>query len=116
MGVVTELAHIPEDAEVSLELSDPTDEDPIEWVNIHVRSTALPVFTEVVPIDEPSDHASLPTTTEREMVPHEGNLDEPLSLDEEEITVAELRQILRDKDMPVSGTKAELIARLNDAE
>jgi hypothetical protein len=50
------------------------------------------------------------------MVPHEGNLDEPLSLDEEEITVAELRQILRDKDMPVSGTKAELIARLNDAE
>jgi hypothetical protein len=37
-------------------------------------------------------------------------------LDYDELTVEELKGLLRDYDLPVSGTKAELIQRLNDAD
>lgn len=43
-----------------------------------------------------------------EAVPAEGGQDY------EELTVEELRDILRDRDLTVSGTKAELIDRLNE--
>lgn len=108
-GVETELAHIPDDASVSLEFSDPTDEDPVEWVNLHVRSASLPVFTQVQPTIPESDNTALPVTTERQMVPRDA-----LVLDPSDVTVEELKDILRDKDLPVSGTKDELIARLNE--
>lgn len=36
--------------------------------------------------------------------------------DPEELTVEELKDALRDRDLPVSGSKAELQARLDEAE
>ena len=36
-------------------------------------------------------------------------------LEPEEMTKDEIQQLLRDRDLPVSGNKEELIARLNEA-
>ncbi len=36
------------------------------------------------------------------------------SSDYEELTAEELRDILRDRDLPVNGRKSELVARLQD--
>ena len=36
-------------------------------------------------------------------------------LEFEEMTKDEIQQLLRDRDLPVSGNKEELIARLNEA-
>lgn len=108
-GVVTELAHLPDDSSVTLETTQDVDGS-VEWTNIHVRSSSLPAFAEASPISEPDDNASLPVTTERTMVPRDS-----LILDPTDVTVEELKDILRDKDLPVSGTKAELIERLNEA-
>ncbi len=109
-GIETELGHIPDDASVQLEFSDPTDDDPIEWVNVHVRSSALPVLTETRDVDEASDNEPGPMYTSREMLPRDA-----LVLDPNDVTVEQLKDILRDKDLPVSGTKQELIDRLNEA-
>jgi hypothetical protein len=131
-GVKTELGHIPADAAVQLEFSDPTDDDPIEWVNVHVRSSALPVTTETRTVDEASDNEPGPLETTREMVPREPNADEPeaelpegseeiilepgdLLLNYEDVTKAQLQDILREKDLPTSGSKQTLVERLNEA-
>jgi hypothetical protein len=120
-GIQTDLGHIPADASVQLEFSDPTDEDPIEWVNIHVRSSALPVFTEDREWDADADNTPGPVYTAREMLAREGGtaaepeeeeLDD-VTVQADEVTVEDLKDMLREKDLPVSGTKAELIARVN---
>lgn len=50
--------------------------------------------------------------TETTTVTVEGEPEEDL----DELTVKDLRDMLRDKDLPVSGTKAELIERLEEAD
>jgi uncharacterized protein YnzC (UPF0291/DUF896 family) len=108
-GIQTDLGHIPADASVQLEFSDPTDEDPIEWVNIHVRSSALPVYTEDREWDADADNTPGPMYTAREMLPRDA-----LILDPNDVTVEQLKDIARDKELPVGGTKSELIERLNE--
>jgi len=96
----------------------------VEGDEVHIRSASQPVFTETTPVDVPSETQGA-TATERVMtsvaeevvfVPMVSEPEESLSLKAEEVTVAELRQLLRDKDLPVSGTKPELLDRLNAAE
>jgi hypothetical protein len=54
--------------------------------------------------------------TQEELVDAAEDETKPVTLDYDEMTVEELKQLLRDDDLPVSGTKAELIERLNAGE
>ncbi len=126
-GVGTELGHITDGDTVTLESSDPTDEDPIEWVNIHVTSSSSPVWSETRSYDEASDMEPGPMETVRTMESAEGGpaaeaeveevTEEVLVEDDEEAsydewTVEELKDALRSRGLMVSGVKDELVARL----
>jgi hypothetical protein len=120
-GVGTELGHIQDGDSVTLESSDPTDEDPIEWVNVHVTSSSSPVWSETRDYDAASENEPGPMYTERAMEPNaeggpaaEAEKEEEVPLDE--LTVAELKDELRAEGLPVSGTKDELIERLEKAD
>jgi hypothetical protein len=106
-GTVNEIVHIGGDDSVVLETFQATDDDgaPVgpERIQIHIRSAHTPVVTEVKPVDEASE-VQAPVTTERTMAPREQDLSG--------LTVAQLRELLAERDLPTSGRKAELIERL----
>lgn len=104
-------------------------------VTVNIRSSSRPFESLFTPVDQLNDNTSGSQTTIRAMVPNEGAASAPASVQgagevtnpepslttdllvpAADITVEELKDILRDKDLKVSGTKAELIARLNEAE
>jgi hypothetical protein len=114
-GVVTELGHIQDSDTVVLETSEPTEDDPIEWVSINVRSASTPAFAETRTVDEEADNTPGPMETTREMTPREQTYVE--TDDEyEDWTVDELKEELGNRSLPVSGKKAELVQRLNAAD
>jgi len=115
-GVIAYEQHLSEGDNVTLgtEITggdENTEASPIECVCVNVRSSSMPVVAEFQPIDVASDSTPGPVTAVRTMVARG-----VLSLKADEVTVEQLKDILRDKDLAVSGTKDELIARLNDAE
>jgi hypothetical protein len=67
----------------------------------------MTVESEDSELDAIADEAEEVTEEELEADEEEGGL--------EELTVEELKEELRDAGLPVSGTKAELIERLEDA-
>lgn len=91
MGIPTYEGHMNPDDRIEIEESD-------SLVTINIRnSTYL-----ALPVDPGAD------------VPAEGTLAaEAVLVQAEDVSVEELKGLLRDKDLPVSGTKSELIKRIN---
>jgi len=86
---------------------------------VEIGSSLVTSFLETREVDEANDNT--PGPLQHVAVVEGGPAAEPepaeeeLVLGAEEVTKAELQQLLRDKDLPVSGSKQELLDRLNDA-
>ena len=89
MGIPTYEGHMNPDDRIEIEESD-------SLVTINIRnSTYLGT-----PVDVPVEAEGAPAS-------------EAVLVRAEDVSVEELKGLLRDKDLPVSGTKSELIKRIN---
>ena len=74
-----------------------------------------PEDSELEKILEDADNKTTVEETEEpeDTTEDEDNTEESSDVDYSAMKVAELKELLKEKDLPVSGTKAELIERLN---
>ena len=64
-------------------------------------------------LEEADNETAVEETEESEdTTEDEDNSEESIDVDYSTMKVAELKELLKEKDLPVSGTKAELIERL----
>jgi uncharacterized FAD-dependent dehydrogenase len=101
-GTRTELLHLGPDENVNIvEEGDNT--------VISVGATVVQVLAEGRDVDLDNDDTPGPMGTVVDTIPADS-----LILAPEDITVEQLKDLARDKDLAVGGTKDELIARLNE--